>query len=122
MDYKTAEALENLKHHLQSLPTLTAPLPGEELLIYIAATTHVVSTTIVVEHPKEGHAYGVQRLVCFISEVLSESKVRYPSIQKLLYGILITSRKFRHYFDEYKISVVTDFPLGDILHNRDATG
>jgi hypothetical protein len=27
-----------------------------------------------------------------------------------------------YYFDEYKISVVTDFPLADILHNRDATG
>ena len=119
---KAAEALENLKQHLQSPPILTAPLPGEELLLYIAATTHVVSTTIVVERPEEAHAYGVQRPVYFISEVLSESKVRYPSIQKLLYGILITSRKLRHYFDEYKISVITDFPLGDILHNRDATG
>jgi hypothetical protein len=39
-----------------------------------------------------------------------------------LYGILITSRKLRHYFNEYKISVITDFPLGDILHNWDATG
>ena len=28
---KDAEALENLKHYLQSPPTLTAPLPGEEL-------------------------------------------------------------------------------------------
>jgi hypothetical protein len=36
--------------------------------------------------------------------------------------ILITSRKLRLYFDEFKISVVTDFPLGDILHNRYATG
>ena len=92
-------------------------MPGEEMLLYIAATTHVVSTTIVVEINEEGHAYGIQRPVYFISEVLSESKVRYPPIQKLLYVILITSRKLRHYFDEYKISVVTDFPLGDILHN-----
>src|SRR6185312_11678352 len=119
---EVAEAHENLKHHLQSPPVLIAPLPGEELLLYIAATTHVVSTAIVVERPEEGHAYGVQRPVYFISEVLSESKVRYPSIQKILYGILITSGKLRHYFDEYKISIITDFPLADILHNRDTTG
>jgi hypothetical protein len=35
-------------------------MPGEELLLYIAATTHIVSTAIVVEHNEEGHAYGVQ--------------------------------------------------------------
>ena len=87
-------------------------MPGEGLLLYIAATTHVVSTAIVVERKEEGHAYGIQRPVYFISEVLSESKVRYPPVQKLLYAILITSRKLRHYFDEYKISVVTDSPLG----------
>jgi hypothetical protein len=119
---EAAKKLKNIKHHLQSPPILTAPLPGEELLLYISATTHVVSMAIVVERPEEGHAYGVQRPVYFISEVLSESKVRYPSIQKILYEILITSRKLRHYFDEYKISVVTDFPLADILHNRDAPG
>ena len=60
---EATEALENLKQHLQSLPILTAPLLGEELLLYIAATTHVVSMAIVVERPKEGHAYGVQRPV-----------------------------------------------------------
>ena len=76
---EAAEALENLKHYLQSSLTLIAPLPGEELLLYIAVTTHVVSTAIVVERPEEGHAYGVQRPVYFISEVLFEPKVRYPS-------------------------------------------
>jgi hypothetical protein len=36
--------------------------------------------------------------------------------------VLITSRKLRHYFQEYPIFVVTDYPLGDILQNQDATG
>jgi hypothetical protein len=43
-------------------------------------------------------------------------------VQKLLYAVLITSQKLRHYFQEYSISVVTDYPLGDILRNQDATG
>jgi hypothetical protein len=76
---------------------------------------------IIVECQEEGHAFDVQRPIYFISEVLSESKVCYPVIQKLLYGIFITSRKLHHYFDAYDISVVTDFPLGDILHNQDGT-
>jgi ribonuclease HI len=38
-----------------------------------------------------------------------------------MYAVLITSRKLRHYFQEYSISVVTDYPLDDILRNQDAT-
>jgi hypothetical protein len=36
--------------------------------------------------------------------------------------VLITSQKLRHYFQEYSVSVITDYPLGDILRNLDATG
>jgi hypothetical protein len=70
---------------------------------------------------EDGHVYKVQRPFYYVSEVLSDSKIRYPHVQKLLYALLITSRKLRHYFDEHKITVITDFPLDDILHNRDST-
>ena len=55
---EAADALEDLKQHIQSPAILTAPMPGDDLL-YIATTTHVVSTTIVVERKEEGHTYGV---------------------------------------------------------------
>jgi hypothetical protein len=51
----------------------------------------VVSTIFVVERDEPDHVYKVQRPVYFISEVLNESKARYPQVQKLIYTILITS-------------------------------
>jgi hypothetical protein len=74
------EALRNLKALLTNAPILVPPAAGEALLIYVAATTQVVSATIVVERQEEGHALLVQRPVYFISEVLSETKIRYPQI------------------------------------------
>jgi hypothetical protein len=116
------QALAQLKDFLSKPPVLTAPHKKEQLLLYLVATTHVVSTAIVVERQEDGHAYPVQRPVYFVSEVLSESKERYRSVHKLMYAVLISSRKLRHYFQEYSITVVTDYPLGDILRNQDATG
>jgi hypothetical protein len=92
------QALAQLKDFLSKPLVLMAPRKGEQLLLYLVATTHVVSTAIIAELQEDGHAYPVQPPVYFVSEVLSESKARYEPVQKLLYAVLITSRKLRHYF------------------------
>jgi hypothetical protein len=109
------EALGNLKALLTNAPILVPPVVGEALLIYVAATTQVVSAAIVVERREEGHTLLVQRPIYFISEVLSKTKVRYPQIQKLLYAVILTWRKLRHYFESHPVTVVSSFPLGEII-------
>ena len=42
--------------------------------------------------------------------------------EKLLFGLLMASRKLRHYFQAHEITVVTRFPLKRILENPEATG
>jgi dsDNA-binding SOS-regulon protein len=53
------QALAQLKDFLSKPPVLMAPRKGEKLLLYLAATTHVVSTAIIVERQEDGHAYPV---------------------------------------------------------------
>jgi hypothetical protein len=54
--------------------------------------------------------------------VLSETKIRYPQIQKLLYAVIPTRRKLRHYFESHPVTVVSSLPLGDIIQCREASG
>jgi hypothetical protein len=116
------EVLDKLKATLAHAPILRPPQDGEPLYLYVAATTPVVSTVIVVERTEEGHALPVQRHVYYISEVLSETKARYPQIQKLLYAVVLARRKLRHYFEAHPVTVVSSFPLGEIIRNPDAAG
>jgi hypothetical protein len=142
-------AFQELKQHLVSLPILVAPELGESLYLYIAAATEAVSMVLVVErtvqHPQgsqevplgegggptttdledPGPTVGVrtiQKLVYYVSEVLHEVKARYLETDKLIYVVLVVSRKLRHYFQAHRVVGVTSFPLRAILHNSNATG
>jgi hypothetical protein len=53
---------------------------GETVLLYVAATTQVVSVTLVVKRESTGHMLMVQKPLYFVSEVLTESKTQYPQI------------------------------------------
>jgi ribonuclease HI len=60
--------------------------------------------------------------VYYIIKVLSETKARYPQVQKLLYAVVLARRKLRHYFEAHPVTVVSSFPLGEIIRNPDAAG
>jgi hypothetical protein len=143
------QAFQELKQHLVSLSILVAPEPGEPLYLYIAAVAEAVSMVLVVERTArlpqgsqevplgEGRGptttdlegsgppvgvWTIHKPVYYVSEVLHEAKTRYLEKHKLLYAVLVASRKLRHYFQAHRVVVVTSFPLWAVLHNSNATG
>jgi hypothetical protein len=113
-------AFEELKQYLIDLTTLTPPSPGAPLLLYVAASHSAVSAALVQEK-QDGHVKK-QAPVYFVSEVLSLSKKNYTELEKVLYAVLMASRKLQHYFQAYHIIVPSSQPLKDIMRNREATG
>jgi hypothetical protein len=59
-DDEAQKAFKALKESLTTPPIMTPPIPKETLLLYISATTNVVSTVLVAERKEEGQAYPVQ--------------------------------------------------------------
>ena len=84
--------------------------------MYVAAKPQAGSAVLVVERD------NIQRPVYYVSGVLHGPKERYPQVQKLLYGLLMASRKLRHYFQAHKLVVPTGYPLGQVLGNRESSG
>ena len=77
------------------------------MLLYISGNNRAVSAVVAVERREVGKEYLLQRPVYYVSEVLTLSKQRYTHWQKLVLGVLMASRKLKHYFQEHPITVVS---------------
>jgi ribonuclease HI len=91
----------------------------------VASPTEPLSQSDAPEPHEEKTPKGitkVQKPVYFVTTVLCDARERYTMQQKLLYTLLIASRKLRHYFQGHPIMVVTDRPLETILHNPNVIG
>jgi ribonuclease HI len=77
---------------------------------------------IMVERIEEGKELPIQRLVYYLSEVLTISKQNYPHYQKVTYGVYMVAKKLKRYFEEHPITVVSTTPLSEIIGCKDATG
>jgi hypothetical protein len=85
------------------------------IVIYIALAEKI-GTPLIKVTPKS--TTKVQKPVYFVSTVLRDPRERYTTQQKLIYTLLIASKKLHHYFQGHPIRVVTDRPLETILCNQ----
>ena len=113
------EAFNSLKQYLQNMTKLTSPDPKEILLHYSSAYQKAVSAALVVERETDGTRK--QYPVYFASEALAGSKLHYSELEKIAYAVIMASRKLRHYFEAHIIIAISNQPLHDLLHNREAS-
>jgi hypothetical protein len=73
------------------------------LLLYVAASHATVSAVLLQE--KQDEQTKKQVPIYFVYEVLNLSKRNYTELEKVLYVVLMDSRKLRHYFQSYNIIV-----------------
>jgi len=86
------------------------------LYLYITVSKSAVSGVLVREEE------GGQKPVYYVSYTRNGSQTRYQRLEKLVLALLIISRKLKHYFQTFTITVLTEHPLRSIVENPKVMG
>ncbi|XP_071728020.1 uncharacterized protein [Rutidosis leptorrhynchoides] len=109
-DFRWTEEAEKyfveMKSLLKELPTLTALVAGETLMLYLATSKEAISSVLVADRG---------------SKALSGSEVNYPPIEKLEYALVHTAHKLCRCFQAHSIVVLTDQPIRHVLYKPEVS-
>jgi len=109
-------AFDELKKCLTTPPVLSAPLPNEDLFLYLAVSDHALSSVLVRNDD------GLHRPVYYVSHALQGAESRYTKLEKFALAVIITARRLRPYFQAHAVTVLTDMPLRTVLSKPDLSG
>nr|GFA92679.1 reverse transcriptase domain-containing protein [Tanacetum cinerariifolium] len=110
------EAFTQLKQHIATLPTLVAPRPVEELIMYLSATHGAISAVLLTDRN------SIQSPVYFVSKALKKTEVNYSAMEKLVLALIFAAKRLRRYFQAHPIVVITDQPIKQVIFKPDASG
>jgi len=110
------EAFVKLKEYLASPPVLCKPQVGTPLKLYFVVTERALSAVLVQEQDQ------IQKPIYFVSKVLQGSEVRYQALEKATLVFVFSARRLRHYFQSFKVWVMTDLPIQKVLKKPDIAG
>nr|GEX45921.1 putative reverse transcriptase domain, ribonuclease H-like domain protein [Tanacetum cinerariifolium] len=106
---KAEEAFQKLKEYIETLPTVTTPIKGETLVMYLAISKESISAFLLAERGKK------QVLIYFVSRALKRAKIEYPELEKITLSLVYAARRLRWYFQAHPIQILTNKPIKQIL-------
>ena len=108
-------AFQELKRYLSNPPLLSPSKGGGgNLYLYFTISTTVVSAALICEEAKK------QLPVYYVSQAFSEVESNYPRIEKIVFALIVASRKLRQYFQANPILVITDQPTKKSMNKPEA--
>ncbi|GKE08944.1 reverse transcriptase domain-containing protein [Tanacetum coccineum] len=110
------EAFRRMKELLEALPTVTAPIKGETMIMYLTASEQSISAVLMAERGKK------QVPMYFVSLTLHGAELEYPELEKLILALVYAARKLRRYFQAHPIQVQSDKPIKQILARPEKLG
>ena len=82
-------AFQALKDYLSKPPLLSLFVEGKDLFLYLAVSQTAVSSVLIREELQ------IQRPIYYTSQAFQGTEARYPRIEKLVFTLIIASRKLR---------------------------
>ncbi|MDD0148514.1 RNase H-like domain-containing protein, partial [Shigella flexneri] len=90
--------------------------PEEPLYLYLAVGDEAVSAVLVREDGT------LHKPIYYVSKVLQGPELRYLNIEKLALALVTTAKRLRPYFKSHTVTVLTNYPLRQVLTKPDVSG
>ncbi|KAL0539418.1 hypothetical protein IC582_023630 [Cucumis melo] len=94
-------AFDSIKKYLLNPLVLGAPVPGEPLILYIAAQERSLGALLAQEREK-----GKERALYYLSRTLVGAEVNYSPIEKMCFALFFAIDKLRHYMQAFTVHLV----------------
>ncbi|GKF75386.1 reverse transcriptase domain-containing protein, partial [Tanacetum coccineum] len=93
---KAKAAFRQMKRLIVELPTLTAPMKKEELIVYLVAAREAMSAVLMSERETK------QMPIYFVSRALQGPEINYTPMEKLVLALVHASKRLKRKIAEVK--------------------
>ncbi|KAG8362768.1 hypothetical protein BUALT_BualtUnG0041700 [Buddleja alternifolia] len=101
-NHKYQLIFDAVKQELIKSPTLTAPIPGKPLALYLSARDTSIGVLLA-----QLDGDDVEKAVYYLSRIMTPTEQRYPKPDKIYLALVFAVQKLRHYMLAHTIHLVT---------------